>query len=386
MNIVRFNDAANAAKGGGIIIRKEQGGGGGGGGGEIDSPSDVNFYDYDGTLLYALSKEEFLSNGAALALPSHPRLVCQGWNWSYEDAYAYVSKYGALDVGANYVPEDGNTHLFIYLPKLYKNAPVAIEAQSSSNFVVDWGDGTETITMNRTEHTYTKEGFYEIVIKDNGQTIKLCRTSRSLSAPCVYLSIDFSNKSFGGILSQAWLGNNVNADSSIFARCTYLDKVSFPNSIEGFPSIGVYNCLLKCVVIPPNISEVPTARLWQGSKLLMPNNVALASNFQADCLTSRRVCLPEGITTLYNNAFAASYMVGSYIIVPDTIISLGNRVFAANVIVDFSHHTQVPTLGTSGFGSKAIIIVPDALYDEWIAATNWSAYASLIFKASEYNA
>jgi hypothetical protein len=32
------------------------------------------------------------------------------------------------------------------------------------------------------------------------------------------------------------------------------------------------------------------------------------------------------------------------------------------------------------------IIVPDALYDEWIAATNWSSHASRIIKASEFNA
>ena len=30
------------------------------------------------------------------------------------------------------------------------------------------------------------------------------------------------------------------------------------------------------------------------------------------------------------------------------------------------------------------IVVPDALYDQWIVATNWSAYASHIVKASEY--
>jgi hypothetical protein len=27
--------------------------------------------------------------------------------------------------------------------------------------------------------------------------------------------------------------------------------------------------------------------------------------------------------------------------------------------------------------------VPDSLYDEWIAATNWSTFADYIYKASE---
>ena len=29
------------------------------------------------------------------------------------------------------------------------------------------------------------------------------------------------------------------------------------------------------------------------------------------------------------------------------------------------------------------IVVPDNLYDQWIAATNWSTYADYIYKASE---
>ena len=53
---------------------------------------------------------------------------------------------------------------------------------------------------------------------------------------------------------------------------------------------------------------------------------------------------------------------------------------------DFREHTTVPTLeSTSAFlGTNGEIVVPDALYDKWIAATNWSSLASKIVKASEY--
>ena len=36
--------------------------------------------------------------------------------------------------------------------------------------------------------------------------------------------------------------------------------------------------------------------------------------------------------------------------------------------------------------SNTKIIVSDALYDEWIVATNWSTYKRYIVKESEYNA
>ena len=57
------------------------------------------------------------------------------------------------------------------------------------------------------------------------------------------------------------------------------------------------------------------------------------------------------------------------------------------VFYDFSECSAVPVLSSSnGIQEKdyiSAIIVPDALYDEWIAATNWAAYASKIKKASE---
>ena len=47
----------------------------------------------------------------------------------------------------------------------------------------------------------------------------------------------------------------------------------------------------------------------------------------------------------------------------------------------------MPVLSSSnGIQEKdyvSAIIVPDALYDEWIAASNWSTYADYIYKASE---
>lgn len=52
--------------------------------------------------------------------------------------------------------------------------------------------------------------------------------------------------------------------------------------------------------------------------------------------------------------------------------------------IDLSRHTFVPTLNSSGLVSVSTapdnlkILVPAALYDEWIAAANWSTYASYI--------
>ena len=54
--------------------------------------------------------------------------------------------------------------------------------------------------------------------------------------------------------------------------------------------------------------------------------------------------------------------------------------------LDFSNVRQVPTLAsTNAFTStKCQFVVPDALYDDWIVATNWTTYADRIVKASDF--
>lgn len=56
-------------------------------------------------------------------------------------------------------------------------------------------------------------------------------------------------------------------------------------------------------------------------------------------------------------------------------------------VVDFTRCSAlVPLSNTNAFNNTNIkfqIIVPDALYEDWIVATNWSTYASQIVKASQ---
>ena len=59
-------------------------------------------------------------------------------------------------------------------------------------------------------------------------------------------------------------------------------------------------------------------------------------------------------------------------------------------LVDMTGSTGVPTLSnTSNFqntNNTYKIVVPDSLYDTWIAATNWASIASHIMKQSDWNA
>ena len=59
-------------------------------------------------------------------------------------------------------------------------------------------------------------------------------------------------------------------------------------------------------------------------------------------------------------------------------------------LVDMTGSTGVPILNNvnnfANTNNTYKIVVPDSLYDEWIAATNWASIASHIMKQSDWNA
>ena len=70
------------------------------------------------------------------------------------------------------------------------------------------------------------------------------------------------------------------------------------------------------------------------------------------------------------------------VILPPTVTQIGSNAFnySSLKLLDMSRVTSVPTLGSRALsaGSGFQILVPSALYDEFIADTNWASYASYI--------
>ena len=97
----------------------------------------------------------------------------------------------------------------------------------------------------------------------------------------------------------------------------------------------------------------------------------------------------KNVTNIGSHAFSFCCSLTS-IIIHDGVTSIGDYAFQdcySIVEYDFSTSTSVPTLSNtnafSGINGICKIIVPDALYEDWIASTNWSTYADYIYKDSE---
>jgi hypothetical protein len=111
-----------------------------------------------------------------------------------------------------------------------------------------------------------------------------------------------------------------------------------------------------------------------------------------NCYSLNSVTIPNSVTSIGGSAFGDCYSLSS-VVIPNSVTSIEDNVFYncyGVAFYDFSNHTAIPTLSNTkvflSIPSDCKIIVPDNLYDTWIAATNWSTYASQIIKKSDWDA
>ena len=109
------------------------------------------------------------------------------------------------------------------------------------------------------------------------------------------------------------------------------------------------------------------------------------------CNMLQAVEIGNNVTSIGSFAFYDCYSLAS-IVIPSSVTSIGTNAFyncQGMACYDFRASKSVPILSnTNAFDSipsDCKIVVPDSLYDTWIAATNWSTHASKIIKASEFN-
>ena len=152
--------------------KPSEGGGEGGGGGSSTEKKQVNFIDYDGTILYSYTAEEAQALTALPANPSHGGLIAQGWNWSLENIKSQLTNVGGdVWVGQMYETESGKTEIDINVDNPVCLSPyLAIAVNGTAT--IDWGDGTATDTVTGTSydtltftpHVYATTGRYTISI------------------------------------------------------------------------------------------------------------------------------------------------------------------------------------------------------------------------------
>ena len=386
--------------------------------------SDINFWDYDGTLLYAWTLAELATKTELPPLPSHDGLVCQGWNWTLAD----IKDAGReLDIGALYITDDGKTRLYVDVDIETWDDFVLNYWQSTRNATtVDWGDGTTPETKNNDSwvehrHVYASSGSYVITMSvKEGTTMRLGNGTNNR------MLIANGERDSGrcSMLAKVEIGERMpKVTERAFQIATRLESISVPAGVlfdpwrtfEGAVSIRAvtvafssaitqtfYQCSnLRAIATSKGSTQTNNNAITQTAVRQVNFDMTAVNQVRAiervhikavngqvgdfgGCYSLLEVTIPADATTFVAAAFRGCGALRRVTCLGD-IASIPAQVFQRCYplrFVDFTHCTAVPTLANvNAFDqthAQLEIRVPASLVDTWKAATNWSSLADHI--------
>ena len=363
---------------------------GGGGGTTSDAAmKDVNFYDYDGTLVasYTLAEAQALTafpNG-----PTHDGLTFQGWNWSLEKIHSLTRP---MNVGAMYITDDGATRLHIRIAAVGRmTVPLYIGQTVANGVSIDWGDGSTAETLAgtgnvNTSHTYAEQGDYVIsLMPQDGCKLSLGYGSSSY---CVMGSTGSNGKVYCNMLQEVYIGDRVTSIGVYaFSNCSSLANITIPDGVTYISGYAFQSCYsLANITIPDGVTSIDNYAFQSCRSLAnitIPDGVTIINDSTfINCSSLANITIPDGVTYISGYAFQSCYSLAN-ITIPDGVTIIDRNSFNncyGMRYYDFSACTSVPTLSdTNAFTkipSDCQMLIPAALYDEWSTATNWATYAS----------
>lgn len=396
-------------------------------GGDSVAEKAVNFRDYDGTVVYSYTADEFAELTALPDNPDHSGdeipLTAQGWNWSLTDAQAYVAKYGRLEVGQMYITTDGKTHILIHLEK-GRTSPM-LGCCPDGTVDVDWGDGTEHDTLTGTStttvmwtptHNYAAPGDYDIRLTVTGSMSFYGNSANTQSSGLLrYASgADNRNQVYQNTIQRVKVGRGVTSiGSGAFKSCYSLLSINIPDSITSIDTYMFNGCFsLSSISIPDSVTSIGESA-FQGcsslSSVSIPDSVTNIMGLVFNsCQNLSSIDIPDSVTSIGTSVF--NYCSGlSSISIPDSVTSIDSSAFSyCPSLVNISipggvtsikskmfykcygiseYHfasTTPPTLASTnafnGIVADCIIYVPysedHSILEAYKTATNWSTYAS----------
>ena len=414
------------------------------GGGEAVEKKDINFYDYDGTILHSYTKSEFNNLQAMPDNPTHEGLTSMGWNWTLEEAKTYLTHHNYLEIGQQYKTDDGKTRIYVSLSEFTLNPYVSIGINGTAT--IDWGDNTtSTITGSSistpvdTQHTYSSAGDYVITIYSTSNIYNAEGTNyrsklfwsggdtESENTP--YLSsvtkIEFSdnfsiNYTYGlnklyNLKSLILPYNNGNLKNYSLSYCSNLKHLTIPRTGTYYSQYVFERCFnLKSVSLPATMTNTGNymfAYCYSLERITMPDTLNYMGTYtfrdnyslkiveystsQTSVNSStfynthslKEIYLPSNVANIQGSAFNLTYSLGKVTASPTSISSNGFVGCVNTMIFDFTGCSSVPSMSSTGFpatlktGCK--IIVPDDLYDTWITKQAWVNLTDYIVKESE---
>lgn len=357
------------------------------GGGSASAPyNDVNFFDYDGTILYSYSAADFANLSAMPANPTHTGLTAQGWNWTLNDAKAQVLISGCLDIGQQYKTSDGKTRLYVRITYDALLLRLYLSQSVGRNTTIDWGDGSATETVSGTgnrsaNHSYSAIGDYVITLTVTSGTMMLGGTSTSASV--IVANTNGAINANRTALYRVEIGDYCTPNKYAFYSQFGIESIVAPPMVSSNYFGAPYSCRSALyLMIPSGVTNL-YARGSSGMKYIsLPKSFTTIDNnaFNGDA-NLFRVVIPSGVTTIPTGAFKSCTAL-SKIVIPPGVTSIGASAFDSCSSMREYHFksTTPPTLTDAtvfaNIPSQCKIYVPSARLATYQSANVWSGFAS----------
>ena len=216
------------------------------GGGSVEK-KDVNFYDWEGTLLFGYSVEEVQ---AMTSLPApdtssnyqsvdHALLTFQEWNWSFANIKTWVQNHSnqSLGVGAIYTTTDLQNHYYWNNPRLANVKSIYMQKRGVTSIGNYAFSNCASLTAINIPDGVTSIGDY---------AFPNCASLTAINIP-------------DGVTS---IGNNA------FPNCYSLTAINIPDGVTSIGGYAFQNCYsLTAINIPDGVTSIGNSA-FQGCREL----------------------------------------------------------------------------------------------------------------------
>lgn len=271
------------------------------------SKKQINFIDYDGTIVQSYSANEWANVTSLPSNPSHTGLVAQGWNWTKAqiDAQLTALPDGDIWIGQMYITESGDTEIDVRFSDSARLSPI-LTICVNGTVTVDWGDnttpdtvtGSSLTTQKSVPHTYASAGNYTIVIHVVSGSFQFYNGSNSYTLLHKNATPSSNeNRVYSNCVKNVRIGSSVTSIGVYaFYNCYSLASITIPSNATSIGSSAFYNCygMAECHILPTNVPTLGTT--------VFNNNAS-----------DRIIYVPSGTLSDYQSATNwskyASYMV-----------------------------------------------------------------------------
>lgn len=336
--------------------------------------NDVNFFDYDGTLLYAYSWEEAKNLKALPALPKHEGLEVREWNYTLED----IKEQEGISYMIN-----GESCMYV------ETASVdGVEYGIYTNIDYSYVDyyaikATDTIELGTKCVGCRFRNNILTLYEDNIYYVENIFTSigKVDVGACVYDSNGNQVKVLGVHIYE----RNISEDDLTYYDNEIVEVISIPASLSEITDMNFQNSLfLQDLKIPKNSTFANNG--YDTFNNCQVNN-AYINGAGREYFA---LVYPLQVFNIPDNTITISIPWGCVMNMPESILKITSDFFTSNgseisTFVNFTKAKGVPSIEAPQFEDEKLVyvVVPDELYSEWINSTNWSSMANSIYKHSD---